>query len=152
MHVKVKAMPENDERKMEETKLQILLGTLKKYDQTFNGFSHDDTIFLRVSQVFKAEYDSRITLPHEIAELEKETQNVSEVLEEVIDRAAQMRKEKVVNRVKQKTESAQKASKEERKREKRNFAASNQQLLKWQEPSYKKKKKKSAGGSSFDAL
>ena len=73
MHAKVKAMPEGDERKVEETKLQIILGTLKKYDQSFKGFTHDDTIFLRVSQVFKAEYDSRITIPHEIAELEQET-------------------------------------------------------------------------------
>ena len=133
-------------------KLQILLGTLQKYDQMFNGFNHDDTMFLRVSQVFKAEYDSRVTFPHEISELEKEYQDIEEALDEVIDRASRAKKERTKNRVKHKRESVQKKKEEERKRLKRDFAASNQQLLKWQEPSHNKKKKSAGAGSSSDAL
>ena len=79
--------------------------------------------------------------------MEQETQNVSYALEEVIDRAAQQRKEKVVNRLKHKTDSVQK---QKRQQKKRDFAASDRQLLQWQESSYKKKK--SAAGSSSDAV
>ena len=153
IHTKVKTMEEGDERKAEEQKLQILLGTLQKYDQMFNGFNHDDNIFLRVSQVFKAEYDSRVTFPHEVAELEAEYEDIEEALDEVIDSASRAKKERTKNRVKHKRESVQNKKKEERKRLKRDFAASNQQLLKWQQPMYNKKKKPSAGaGSSSDAL
>ena len=113
IHTAVKTMEEGDERKMEEQKLQILLGTLQKYDQMFNGFNHDDTMFLRVSQVFKAEYDSRVTFPHEISELENEYEAIEEALDEVIDRAGRAKKERTKNRVKHKRESVHKKKEEE---------------------------------------
>tara|TARA_R110000803_G_scaffold100670_1_gene168714 strand:- start:759 stop:1292 length:534 start_codon:yes stop_codon:yes gene_type:complete len=136
-------MKDGDEKKKALAKISILFGTYKKYLQVFP--LTDDDIYLKVSQIFKTEYDHRVTLQKEMALLTDEIRDVQHAMDYKIDEASRDKKARIVARVSNKQHLIASASKRERKE--RDVAGSNAMLLEWQ-----KGKKRAKGGGSRDAM
>ena len=134
----VKAMPEGDAKTDASARARILLGTFNEYVNGFNGLTEDNSLFLKLSQIFKAEYDSRVTFPNQIVELEATTLSIKCVLEE------KERGQKKVARMKECVQNmldCVQYSEKKREKVKRNFAAEDAMIMSWQASSMKPHKR-----------
>ena len=141
LYKKVKLMPEGKAKTLARANVKMIHSTFNEYVNAFKGATEDNSIFLELSQVFKAEYDSRVTFPNEIMLLQEKISRIERILEEKMKERMQKEIARSHERIKHMLECMQYAGKK-RKNTQRDLAAEDAMISSWQMSSMKPHKRR----------
>ncbi len=140
MNSSLQTLDNVDEKNEGVAKLTAIMNVYKKFVTTYAGT--DNTVFLKMSKVFQAEYDARVTWKMELARMEEDKVKLENAHDFKLEQEVRRKKDKFSDKV------ARKEYNQESKREskKRDFTELDDELLSWagDAPRSGGKKKKTA--------
>ena len=133
-----KEIGDADAKATEQAKIVTVLGTFNKYKEMAAAIG-DKTVFLLLSEVFQAEYNSQVAIPKELETIRDEEYKIRRVLNEKKEEEVREYNSKLDSKKERKKEAVS-ASAEKRSRAERDLVGESSQLAIWQQSSFKPRK------------
>ena len=129
MKKNIKDIKVEEDKAKEEERLAFLLASFKKIDKLYSGETRDDVMFLKLAQIFQAEYDARVSIPTKISEYKEMKKKIHEALTYKVQEKAfreTMKLQASVDRTQKAIQMKQRES------QKRDFNALDTEVANWQ--------------------
>jgi hypothetical protein len=141
-NIDAKEMADAAEKATEQAKIVTVLGTFNKYKEMAESVG-DKSVYLLLSEVFQAEYNSQVAIPMELETIRNEEYKIRRVLNEKKEEEVRAYNSKLDSK-KERKKKAVSASAEKRSRAERDLVGESSQLAAWQKSSFKPRKTKKA--------